>query len=191
MNATPATPLAPTPGQTIGPFYGFALPYERGEELIRPSHPRSVRVYGTVYDANGTPVPDSMLEIWQADENGNIPQEPGSLNRNGYTFTGFGRTEVNQAGEYQFITLNPGATEPGKAPFILLTVFARGLLDRLYTRIYLPEDKQALENDPTLQSLDADRRSTLIAERDEEGNLRFDVHFSGDKETVFFDYGNR
>ncbi|MCT2021344.1 protocatechuate 3,4-dioxygenase subunit alpha [Kocuria marina] len=180
--------LVPTPGQTIGPFYGYALPYEGGEFLVDRSHPKAVRLHGTVYDGHGTPVPDSMLEIWQADQNGKVSQEPGSLKRDGYTFTGFGRVAVDNAGHYDFTTVDPGPTEDGKAPFICLTVFARGLLNRLFTRVYLPEDTDALTNDPLLSSLSEAERATMIAERQSDGSLHFDVHLQGDRETVFLTY---
>lgn len=181
--------LFPTPGQTVGPFFGYALPYEGGPELIRAADPRAVRLYGTVRDAEGAPVPDALLEIWQADDRGRIPKETGSLHRDGYTFTGFGRADVNRAGEYQFITVDPGPTEEGKAPFILLTVFARGLLDRLYTRVYLPEHRSLVESDRGLATLPAEDRDRLLAHRDENGNLHFDVNLAGPSQSVFFDYG--
>lgn len=187
MSENTQRPVA-TPGQTIGPFYGYALPYEGGENLVDRTHPGAVRLHGTVYDGHGTVVPDSMLEIWQPDENGNVVQEPGSLHRDGYTFTGFGRVAVDNVGHYDFTTVNPGPTEEGKAPFICLTVFARGLLNRLFTRIYLPEDTAALERDPLLASLPPEERATLVAERDPDGSLRFDVHLQGERETVFLSY---
>jgi len=188
MAQAPELKLTPTPGQTIGPFYGFALPYEGGEKLVDRAHPGAVRLHGTVYDGKGVPVPDSMLEIWQADESGQVPEKPGSLLRDGYTFTGWGRQAVDNAGYFNFTTVNPGATEPGKAPFIQLVVFARGLLNRLFTRIYLPEDTEALANDPLLASLPEERRRTLIATREEDGSLRFDVRLQGEGETVFLAY---
>lgn len=188
MAQAPELKLAPTPGQTIGPFYGFALPFEKGHELVNQAHPASVRLHGVIYDGNGTPIPDSMLEIWQADEHGVVPSKDGSLVRDGYTFTGWGRVAVDNVGHYTFTTVNPGATEEGKAPFILLTVFARGLLNRLFTRIYLPEDTEALAKDPLLSTLPEDRRQTLIATREEDGSLRFDIHLQGDDETVFLSY---
>lgn len=188
MAQAPELKLTPTPGQTIGPFYGFALPYEDGEKLVDRTHPGAVRLHGTVYDGKGVPVPDSMLEIWQADESGQVPDKPGSLLRDGYTFTGWGRQAVDNAGYFNFTTVNPGATEPGKAPFIQLVVFARGLLNRLFTRIYLPEDTEALANDPLLASLPEERRRTLIATREEDGSLRFDVRLQGEGETVFLAY---
>lgn len=184
----PALKLAPTPGQTIGPFYGYALPFEKGGELVNQAHPASVRLHGVVTDGAGTVIPDALLEIWQADEHGNIVAKDGSLVRDGYTFTGWGRTAVDNVGHYTFTTLNPGATEAGKAPFIMLTVFARGLLNRLFTRIYLPEDTEALANDALLSSLDDDGRKTLIATREADGSLRFDISLQGQDETVFLSY---
>ena len=186
--AAPALKLAPTPGQTIGPFYGYALPFDKDNELVNQARPGAVRLHGTVTDGAGTPIPDALLEIWQADEDGNVVSKDGSLVRDGYTFTGFGRTAVDNVGHYTFTTLNPGATEPGKAPFIMLTVFARGLLNRLFTRIYLPEDTAALANDPLLVSLDEAGRKTLIATREADGSLRFDISLQGEGETVFLSY---
>ena len=188
MAQAPELKLAPTPGQTIGPFYGYALPFTDGEKLVDRAHPGSIRLHGTVRDGNGAPIPDSLLEIWQADEHGNIAQETGSLIRDGHTFTGWGRTAVDNVGHYSFTTVNPGATEEGKAPFIMLTVFARGLLNRLFTRIYLPEDTAALANDPLLSSLPQERRSTLVAVREANGDLRFDISLQGPEETVFLSY---
>ncbi len=178
----------PTPAQTVGPFYGYALPFKDGENLIHPSRPGAVRLHGTVTDGDGATIPDALLEIWQPDAEGGIPQETGSLARDGYVFTGWGRAAVDNVGHYTFTTLNPGPTAPGKAPFILLTVFARGLMDRLYTRIYLPEDIQALENDPLLSSLDEPERRTLIAEREADGGLRFDIRLQGEGQTAFLSY---
>jgi protocatechuate 3,4-dioxygenase, alpha subunit len=182
------TKLVATPGQTIGPFYGYALPFEKGHELVHRAHAGSIRLHGVVSDGHGEPIPDSMLEIWQADEHGEISRKDGSLVRDDHTFTGWGRVAVDNVGHYTFTTVNPGPTEEGKAPFILLTVFARGLLNRLFTRIYLPEDTEALANDPLLSSLPEDRRRTLIATREENGDLRFDIRLQGGNETVFLTY---
>lgn len=184
----PALKLVPTPGQTIGPFYGYALPFTKDNELVNQARPGAVRLHGVVTDGAGTPIPDALLEIWQADEDGNVVSKDGSLVRDGYTFTGFGRTAVDNVGHYTFTTLNPGATEAGKAPFIMLTVFARGLLNRLFTRIYLPEDTAALAADPLLASLDPESRKTLVATREADGSLRFDVSLQGENETVFLSY---
>jgi protocatechuate 3,4-dioxygenase alpha subunit len=184
----PALKLAATPGQTIGPFYGYALPFTKDNELVNQARPGAVRLHGVVTDGAGTVIPDALLEIWQADEHGNIVSKDGSLIRDGYTFTGWGRTAVDNVGHYTFTTLNPGATEAGKAPFIMLTVFARGLLNRLFTRIYLPEDTAALASDPLLSSLDEAQRKTLIATREADGSLRFDISLQGEDETVFLSY---
>ncbi|MEE1621573.1 protocatechuate 3,4-dioxygenase subunit alpha [Zafaria sp. Z1313] len=188
MAQAPELKLVPTPGQTVGPFFGYALPFEKGGELLHPGHPRAVRLYGDVTDGNGDPIPDALLEIWQADEDGNVPAETGSLVRDGYTFTGWGRVPVDNLGRYTFTTVNPGPSEPGKAPFILLTVFARGLMNRLFTRIYLPEDAKALAADPLLSSLDDAARDSLIATREADGSLRFDVRLQGEGETAFLQY---
>jgi protocatechuate 3,4-dioxygenase alpha subunit len=173
-----------TPGQTIGPFFGFALPYERGSELVAAGRPGAIRLHGTVHDGAENPVPDALLEIWQADAEGKVVQAPGSLHRDGHTFTGFGRAATDNAGHYTFTTLEPGRVDGG-APFIAMTVFARGLLNRLFTRVYVPGD--GLDADPLLASVDPARRDTLVAVR-EDGGLRFDVHLQGDRETVFLTY---
>ena len=83
--------LTPTPGQTVGPFYGYALPFNKDNELLAPGSPGSIRLQGTVYDGAGNTIPDAILEIWQPDSAGNIVQRTGSLVRDGYTFTGWGR----------------------------------------------------------------------------------------------------
>ncbi len=188
MAQAPELKLVPTPGQTIGPFYGYALPFEKDNELVSQANPRSVRLHGVITDGKGEVIPDALLEIWQADEHGNVVSRDGSLVRDGYTFTGWGRVAVDNVGHYTFTTVNPGATEAGKAPFIMLTVFARGLLNRLFTRIYLPEDTEALANDPLLASLGEAERATLIAAREDDGSLRFDIRLQGENETVFLSY---
>jgi protocatechuate 3,4-dioxygenase, alpha subunit len=162
-----------TPGQTVGPFFGYALPYAGGPELVPPSHPAAVRLHGRVRDGADAPVPDALLEIWQTAPDGTIPREPGSLHRDGYTFTGWGRCATDNAGGYSFTTLPPGGG------FFAMTVFARGLLDRLFTRVYLPGVSSAF-----LAALPAERRGTLIAERSADG-YRFDVVLQGPTETVF------
>jgi protocatechuate 3,4-dioxygenase alpha subunit len=175
--------LPETPGQTIGPFFGYALPYDGGTELVPPGRSDAIRLHGTVYDGAGDPVPDALVEIWQADEHGEVPQVQGSLQRDGWTFTGFGRAPVDAEGHYSFTTVRPGPTGDGAA-FFAMTVFARGLLNRLFTRSYLPDDEDALAADPLLRSVPEDRRSTLVAQRDEHGYL-FDVRLQGEDETVF------
>jgi protocatechuate 3,4-dioxygenase alpha subunit len=194
MTAENPNRLAPTPGQTVGPFFGYALPYAGGGDLVPPGRPGAIQLHGFVRDGAGAPIPDALLEIWQADPDGQVPRQAGSLRRDGYPFTGWGRAATDNAGHYSFTTLEPGATDDGRAPFFAVTVFARGLLDRLFTRVYLP-DHPALSTDPLLGSLPADRRATLVARRepsgrsgDGSGGLAFDVTLQGDGETVFLSY---
>jgi protocatechuate 3,4-dioxygenase alpha subunit len=179
---------APTPGQTVGPFFGYALPYEGGGDLVPRGHPGAIRLHGTVLDGAEHPVPDALVEIWQADAAGEAVARPGSLHRDGYTFTGWGRSATDRTGHYSFTTLTPGPARAGQMPFIALTVFARGLLNRLFTRVYLSADDSALPRDPLLSNLDPDRRRTLVAEPDA-GGYSFDIRLQGDHETVFLSYG--
>lgn len=176
-----------TAGQTIGPFFGFGLPYEGGNEVAHPWSPGSIVLTGGIYQGDGNPIPDAMIEIWQADSDGTVPTVRGSLVRDGYGFTGFGRTGTSDEGRYLFWTRNPGSIDGG-APFIAVILFARGLPDKLHTRIYLPDDEAALAADPLLSSLSADERATLIATRAPDGALRHDIHLQGEKETVFLAY---
>ena len=170
--------LAPTGGQTIGPFFGYSLPYEGGETLVPTSHPDAIELTGVVYDGAGDPIPDALVEIWQADAAGDLVQRPGSLHRNPHEFTGWGRCPTDAAGRYSFTTLRPG----GDVPFFAVALFARGLTDRLFTRAYLPGATDAL-----LDSVPGDRRHTLrVAERD--STLIFDIHMQGDDETVFLTF---
>ncbi|MGY0498303.1 protocatechuate 3,4-dioxygenase subunit alpha [Nocardia sp. FBN12] len=184
------TTLAPTPGQTVGPFFGYALPFDGGAELVPVGCPGAIRLHGTVFDGAGIPVPDAIIELWQADANGSVPQVEGSLARDGWTFTGFGRTPVDDTGHYSFTTLRPGPAEPHRAPFFAITVFARGLMHRLFTRAYLPLDHDAAANDPLLSTVPEERRATLIARPDEHGFV-FDITLQGSGETVFIEYGAR
>lgn len=176
--------LTPTPGQTVGPFFAFALVQEGGAELVASGHPDAIRLTGRVLDGAGDPVPDALVEIWQAGPDGGVVREPGSLHRDGFTFTGWGRAPTDRTGRYTFTTLAPGATSPGAAPYIAVAVFARGLLDRLVTRAYLPGDADALAADPLLASVEPERRGSLVARADEHG-LVFDVRLQGEGETVF------
>jgi protocatechuate 3,4-dioxygenase, alpha subunit len=180
------TDLAPTPGQTVGPFFGYALPFDRDNELVPLSHPSAVRLHGRVTDGLGVGVPDALLELWQAAPDGSVVQQDGSLRRDGWTFTGWGRASTDADGRYVFTTLRPGATEAGAASFFAVTVFARGLLNRLFTRAYLPDDAEALAGDPLLSSL-GERRGTLVCTADDHG-YAFDVRLQGDDETVFLRY---
>ena len=147
-----------TPGQTIGPFFADALTFPESHRLVHDGYPGAIRLHGTVYDGAGEPVDDALVEVWQ-------PRYAGS---------GFGRCATDSAGHYTFTTLKPPM-------FFTFAVFARGLLDRLFTRAYLPG------TDPALPGLDPQRRHTLMAVTDA-GGYRFDIHLQGQRETVFLDY---
>ncbi|WP_066370040.1 protocatechuate 3,4-dioxygenase subunit alpha [Herbidospora mongoliensis] len=181
--------MRPTPSQTVGPFYGYALPFRDGGDLVPSGHPGAISVHGYVYDGAGAPVPDALLEFWQADAAGNLDGRPGSMRRDevdgsfagrdGVTFTGFGRVATDLDGHWAIRTV-----PPGEVPYIAVCVFARGLLHHLYTRVYLEDSGEAL-----LASLPGDRRATLIAEPERDGVYRFDIRIQGDAETVFLDLG--
>jgi len=175
-----------TPGQTVGPFFGLSLPYGGGPELVPAGSAGAIRLHGRVLDGAGDPVPDALLELWQPGPDGAVVREPGSLRRDGWTFTGWGRAATDNAGHWWFSTLPPGPGRPGAAPFFALTVFARGLLDRLRTRIYLPDSEDLLATDPLLSALPVDRRATLVATA-EPGGYAFDVVLQGERETVFLE----
>ncbi len=178
MTAAFASPLQSTPGQTIGPFFHYSLPYQAGAHLVPPGTAGSVRLHGTVYDGEGAPVPDALIEVRQSDAAGTVPQVEGSLRRSGQ-FSGWGRAATDAEGRYAFTTVLPRSVDGGPA-FFALTLFARGLLDRLFTRAYLPGESDAL-----LASLPADGAATLRATAEKNGHLRFDIRLQGDGETVF------
>ena len=182
----------PTPGQTVGPFFAFGLEYDGDSALVPPGSPGAIRLHGRVLDGAGEPVPDALLELWQADADGLVVQRSGSLRRDGYTFTGWGRAATDRTGTYSFTTVTPGVTRPGASqhgdpPFFAITVFARGLLDRLFTRAYLPGHP----HDRLLASLPDDRRATLVAEADDHGfvfDIRLQADDQGEGETVFLSH---
>jgi protocatechuate 3,4-dioxygenase alpha subunit len=176
-----------TPGQTVGPFFNLGLDLDRGNELVPPGSPGAVRLHGRVLDGDGAPVPDAMIEIGQAGPDGRVVQRPGSLRRDGWTFTGWGRAATDAGGHYWFTTLEPGPAGDGRPAFFAVAVFARGLMDRLSTRAYLPAAEDVLTTDPLLAALPADRRDTLVTTRDEHG-LVFDIRLQGEGETVFLRY---
>jgi len=175
--------LPATPGQTVGPFFHDALPYPGDRHLLAPGTPGGVVLHGTVFDGAGCGVPDALVEIWQADADGRVLQRPGSLRRDGHVFTGWGRASTDRTGRYTFTTVRPGQVDGGR-PYFAVTVFARGLLNRLFTRAYLP-----LPDAPTTEVLDAagDRAETLVCAEDDLG-LRFDIRLQGEAETVFLTY---
>ena len=174
-----------TPGQTVGPFFHDALPYAGDRDLVPAGSAGAVLLHGHVYDGAGTPVPDALLELRQAGPDGVVPRTAGSLRRNGSPFTGWGRSSTDQTGRYWFTTLEPATSADQPAPFFAVTVFARGLLHRLFTRAYLPSSEEGLPADPLLAALPPEQRATLLTARDADGSLRFDVHLQGPQETVF------
>ena len=196
MTTEPGTPDGITPSQTVGPFFAFVLtPHDYGgrplfsADLATPDAAgERIRIEGYVLDGAGEPVPDAMLELWQADGAGRYP----GRDRGNAGFNGFGRTELDSNGFYAFNTVRPGpVAEPDgrvQAPHANLGIFARGLLKRLFTRVYF-EGEPANAADPVLALAPPERRSTLIASRHERGGgtvYRFDIRLQGEGETVFF-----
>ncbi len=148
-------PLPLTPSQTVGPFFGYALPYDEGPYVVPADHPQAIRLRGVVTDGAGEPIPDALLEICLAD---------GS----------FGRCPTGDDGGYEFRLPRPDT-------YIAMLIFMRGLLKPVRTRVHLADDP----DDPLLASLDPARRATLIATREDDDLYRFDIHMQGDRETVF------
>ena len=181
--------LGQTPSQTVGPFFGYALPYPGGPDVRAPWLPDAVRLHGTVSDGAGEPIPDAIVEIWGADASGRPSTERGSFHRDQHGFSGFGRAAVDRAGQYSFTTIKPGATRPGSAPYLLVTVFGRGVTHHLFTRAYFGDEREANAADPLLARIEPGRRETLVAQPDGERSYRFDLRLQGDRETVFLDYG--
>jgi protocatechuate 3,4-dioxygenase alpha subunit len=179
------TSLTPTPGQTAGPFFHFGLIYPKSHEIVDASVLSAIRFHGTVRDAEGAPVPDALIELWHARPDGTVVDSPGHIRRDG-AFSGFGRAATDPEGRYWFRTLEPGATPDGGPPFYAVAVFARGLLHRLFTRAYLPGDN--LARSPLLTSLEPTARDTLVARREADGSLRFDITLGGEGETTFLDF---
>ena len=184
----------PTPSQTVGPFFHDALLDEDRSELVSPDHPEAIKIEGAVYDGVGEPVSDAMVEIWQANQAGryNDPKDDRKdLPLDPETFSGFGRSATDSGGTFYFVTVKPGPV-PGpdgevQAPHIMVSVFARGLLKRVVTRLYFPDEEEANANDPILSSIeDLEFRRTLLA-YDEGDALRFDIHLQGENQTAFFE----
>ena len=117
--------MNPSPGQTVGPFFHIGLPIDGGNEVVPPSNPDAIRLHGRVLDGEGSPVPDAVIEIWQTGPDGKVVREPGSIRRDGWTFTGWGRAATDPDGHYWFSTLEPGPVEPGRPPFFAVTVLDR------------------------------------------------------------------
>jgi protocatechuate 3,4-dioxygenase alpha subunit len=160
--------LPNTPSQTVGPFFSFGLCTRPQADVVE----QGIELRGRVTDGAGDPVPDAMVEIWQADESGHYRGD-----------FGWARCGTDTNGEFRFTVVEPGPVQ-GQAPHLSMQVFARGLLKQVHTRVYFPDG----EPDELLRSVDESRRHTLVARREGDG-LRFDVHLQGEDETVFFDLG--
>lgn len=181
-----------TPSQTVGPYFAIGLPWPAGPFVVAQGTPGAFRISGIVYDGAGDPVPDHLIETWQADPEGHFADlhghgEPSQLEG----FRGFARYGTEDGdGSYEIVTVKPGPVpapdgQP-QAPHIDMSVFARGMLHRCVTRIYFGDESAANEADPVLRTVPADRVQTLIAQRSDDG-YRFDIRLQGRGETVFFD----
>jgi protocatechuate 3,4-dioxygenase alpha subunit len=162
--------LPPTPAQTIGPFFHIRYEVPGTEQLVPPQQAGALCIQGRVTDGAGQPVSDALLEAW--DTQGGR----------------FGRCCTDGDGRYRFVIVKPTPAGAAEAPRLDVSLFARGLLDGLRTRIYFPDEEAANARDPVLSLIQDPRvRASLIA-RPEGNGLRFDIHLQGDEETAFFDY---
>ncbi|MGI9007227.1 MAG: protocatechuate 3,4-dioxygenase subunit alpha [Streptosporangiaceae bacterium] len=187
-----------TPSQTVGPFLAICLPWPDGSLVVPAGTPDAITVAGRVLDGAGEPVPDALVETWQADPASRFdhPDDPrGAAGSAVPGFRGFGRCPTGPDGSYQILTVRPGPlpcpSGGTEAPHLDVSVFARGLLDRVVTRIYFPDEAEANAADPVLSAIaEPGRRQTLVASATPgggPGRFRFDVRLRGERETVFFD----
>jgi protocatechuate 3,4-dioxygenase alpha subunit len=185
------TIFATTPSQTVGPYFAIGLPFDAGPHVVTPGMAGAIRITGTVFDGDGVPIPDHLIETWQADPEGRFADLHGYGEASRLEgFRGFGRYGVEDGdGTYEIVTVKPGRVPgPGgatQAPHIDVSLFARGLLHRVVTRIYFADEAAANAADPVLRSVPAERRATLLARPNEEG-YQFDIRLQGAGETVFF-----
>ncbi len=183
--------LGTTPSQTVGPYLSIVLPWPDGSDVVAEDAPGAIRISGRLTDGAGVPVPDGLIETWQADADGGFAHPDDPRGRATGDFRGFGRCPTDADGCFWLRTIKPGALPSGdgatEAPHIDVSVFARGLLHRLVTRIYFPDEASANEADPVLAGLSADDRARLIAVLQPDGSLRFDIRLQGDGETPFFE----
>jgi protocatechuate 3,4-dioxygenase, alpha subunit len=164
-----------TPAQTVGPYFSIGLPWEDGPDVVPAGTEGAIWLRGTVLDGEREPIPDALIETWQADVDGRYESRG---------FRGFGRAPTDADGRWAIRTVKPGAAS-GQAPHIAVSVFARGLLHRVVTRVYFADEEEANAADPVLAGLDAAARATLVAALEEDG-YRFDVRLQGPDETAFF-----
>ena len=197
--------LKQTPSQTVGPFFAYGLTAQQyhyplsqlATGMMRPNTPIAgtpIRIVGRVFDGQGQPVNDAMIELWQPNAAGRFNHPNDNRNERPLEpdFSGFGRCGTGTDPELRFMfdTIKPGAIAPDQAPFITVVVFMRGLLNHAYTRIYFADDAAALAQDRVLLSVPEARRETLIAQPHQGANgleYHFDIHMQGPHETVFFD----
>ena len=181
-----------TPSQTIGPFYWGTLVNTYRADLAPPGVAgERIELAVSLHDVQGVLVPDGLIELWQANSHGryNHPDDRRNLPLD-HGFDGFGRASTDATGVARFSTVKPGRVpwpEGGlQAPHVNVSIFARGVLNRLATRVYFEGDP-ALPEDPVLKMIEPARRDTLIAKRDGAGLWRLPIHLGGPAETVFFD----
>ena len=186
--------LQATTSQTVGPYFEIGLRWLNQNSLASESVAgERVTIRGRVLDGNGAPVPDAFLEIWQANVHGKYAHPEDKQDKPlDVGFTGFGRVPVDLAGSFQFATIKPGPV-PGpentvQASHLVISLFMRGLLKRLVTRMYFPNDTRNA-TDFILNLVDPARRPTLIAKAAGSGRLEWNVVLQGSSETVFFDLG--
>lgn len=179
-----------SPNQTVGPFFHFGL-ILGGENVLVNERTHGQRIYikGRVFDGNGEPVPDALVEIWQADAQGyfNHPADPHHEAADKH-FRGFGRSGTTGEG-FWFKTIKPGPVAGAQVPYVNVRVFSRGMLIHAVTRLYF-SDEEGNQDDPLLNSVKPERQQTLIATLEESEDLptyRFDIRLQGEGETVFFD----
>lgn len=186
-----------TSSQTVGPFFhNCLLCTELQRNVLAPSEAigERIRIEGRVLDGDGQVVPDALIEIWQANHHGRYNHHADTTDSLlDHAFSGFGRTGTDVEGAYWFETIKPGRVafddNTLQSPHICVALFARGLLNHLYTRIYFADDP-ANADDPVLRCVPVERRPTLLAQPDSDGDasvvFRFDIVLQGAGETVFF-----
>jgi protocatechuate 3,4-dioxygenase alpha subunit len=174
-----------TPSQTVGPFLSLGLTWLEGHLVVPPGSPGAIRISGVLTDGAGEPVGDGLVETWQADAEGRFDHPDDPRGATGSGFRGFGRCATDPEGRFEILTIKPGPLGDGQAPHIDVTVLARGLLDRVVTRIYFPDEATANAADQLLASLPQERAATLVAQETGPSELRFDIRLQGDGETVF------
>jgi protocatechuate 3,4-dioxygenase alpha subunit len=185
--------LRASTSQTIGPYLRIGLEWMQIEDLAPPGIAgQRVRLEGRLLDGEGQPVNDAAVELWQANSHGKYASSEDAQEKPvEAAFRGYGRSLTDDAGRFRFRTIMPGRV-PGpdgrlQAPHLLITIFMRGLLKQLVTRVYFPDEPSNAE-DPILNLVPAERRATLVARKAGEGALEWNVILQGKNETVFFDF---